>query len=75
MLNTILLTIWILLLGYGFQRRVSKRTLLITAILGTVTTIGTIINSGTVDLYAKALGEAIATITLWRIVFKQFKRK
>ena len=69
MLNTILLTIWILLLGYGFKRRVSKRVLLITAILGTVTTIGTIINSGTVDLYAKALGEAIATITLWRIVF------
>lgn len=73
MFITIVSSIWILLLGYGFQRRVSKKVLLATAILGTVLVIARVLDSATLQQYIRGFVEAVTTITLWTIVRKQFK--
>lgn len=73
MFITIVSAIWILLLGYGFQRRVSKKVLLTAAILGTVLVFARLLSSVTLQQYIRGFVETITTITLWSIVRKQLK--
>lgn len=73
MFITIVSAIWILLLGYGFQRRVSKKVLLAAAILGTVLVFARLLSSVTLQQYIRGFVETITTITLWSIVRKQLK--
>lgn len=73
MFITIVSAIWILLLGYGFQRRVSKKVLLVAAILGTVLVFARLLSSVTLQQYIRGFVETITTITLWSIVRKQLK--
>lgn len=73
MFITIVSAIWILLLGYGFQRRVSKKVLLLAAILGTVLVFARLLSSVTLQQYIRGFVETITTITLWSIVRKQLK--
>ena len=73
MFITIVSAIWILLLGYGFQRRVSKKVLLTAAILGTVLVLARFLSSVTLQQYIRGFVETITTITLWSIVRKQLK--
>lgn len=75
MFITIVSAIWILLLGYGFQRRVSKKVLLTAAILGTVLVVARLLSSVTLQQYIRGFVETITTITLWSIVRKQLKIK